>query len=331
MSAEVPQRTWDDLEIAADRPMGATVVVRRPGPDGIEVLLLHRAINGVEFAGDWAWTAPAGCRQPGEAVYPAALRELAEEAGLVGQPWAVDLSGQWAVFALDVPAGTDALLVDPEHDRHEWCSVTAAHPRVLPRFVADQQRAAAGVPVVTLRFRRMTTADLDAVAQWLTAPHARPWWTDEATVDALRAKYEPRIRGEEPIRMWIVEVDDRPVGFLQDYPADVDGAYAVPAAGARPKAVGFDYLIGEASYVGKSLGTRMIWEFCRDVMHPAYPGVERFVASPRRGNHASLRVLAKSGFTVGHVVWPSGPAPEADQVVHTLDVRHWLGARRPPP
>jgi len=103
-----------------DRPEGAAVVVRRWNADATpEVLLLHRNAEGPGYDGDWAWTSPAGCRQPGEAVYPAALRELAEEAGLRGlDPWAIDLSGSWVRFAVDVEADTAVDLVDPEHDRY---------------------------------------------------------------------------------------------------------------------------------------------------------------------------------------------------------------------
>src|SRR4051794_22883875 len=98
--------TWDGLEIAPDEPRGASVVVRRPavGDAGMELLMLHRNANGPDFEGDWAWTSPAGARQPGEAVFPAALRELAEEAGLggadVADVFALDLSGGWAVFGV---------------------------------------------------------------------------------------------------------------------------------------------------------------------------------------------------------------------------------------
>nr|MBA2699207.1 NUDIX domain-containing protein [Nocardioidaceae bacterium] len=133
-------RTWDGLEIAAEHPQGSTVVVRRPRRDGLDYLLLHRNANGADFEGNWAWTAPAGARQPGEPVYPAALRELAEEAGLTGlSPWAVDLSQRWAIFAVDVPAHTVIDLVDPEHDRYEWLTPQECRRRVLPAFVAAQQ------------------------------------------------------------------------------------------------------------------------------------------------------------------------------------------------
>jgi len=43
-------------------PFGATIVVVRGQAAATEALLLHRAHNGPEYAGDWAWTPPAGER-----------------------------------------------------------------------------------------------------------------------------------------------------------------------------------------------------------------------------------------------------------------------------
>ena len=54
---------------------GATAVVLRPGPGGEEVLLVRRADNG-------EWTPVAGIVDPGEQPHDAAVREVAEEAGV---------------------------------------------------------------------------------------------------------------------------------------------------------------------------------------------------------------------------------------------------------
>lgn len=132
--------TWDGLEVAAEPPFGCTVVVHRAGL----VLLLHRARAGPDFEGDWAWTAPAGSRQPGESIGHCAERELAEEAGLSGLP-IEDLAigeADWPVYAVEAPESAVVDLVDPEHDRFEWVTPAEALRRVRPERVRASLEAA---------------------------------------------------------------------------------------------------------------------------------------------------------------------------------------------
>ncbi len=321
-------RTWDGLEIATDHPTGGSVCVRRTTLAGQrEVLLLHRSHHGPDFEGDWAWTSPAGCRHPGEVVYAGLLRELAEEAGLTGLlPWAVDLSGRWGIYAVDVPYDVTVDLVDPEHDRFEWLAPSRAVPRLLPSVVGQQQAKAAAVPAVRLAFRPMTEDDFAVVARWHSAPHVSAWWDPRSRdEESVRARYTPRVRGDEPTRMWVVEVDGEAAGFLQDYRVGDHPDYAVRTQ--DPEAVGFDYAIAEPARVGHGLGTRMIWEFCRDVLRRDYPDAVHFLASPSHRNAPSLRVLAKCGFTQGLWIDDLGrpEEPPDTEIVCTLDVRHWLG------
>ena len=64
----------------------AYVVLRRPGPDGDEVLLQRRAGTGFM---DGRWSVLAGHVDPGESVHEAAVREAAEEAGVRVEPAAL--------------------------------------------------------------------------------------------------------------------------------------------------------------------------------------------------------------------------------------------------
>jgi aminoglycoside 6'-N-acetyltransferase len=320
------QRTWDGIEIASDPPTGSSVVVRRRRSHRVEVLLLHRAVHGAAFHGDWAWTAPAGCRQPGEAVYPAALRELAEEAGLTGlSPWAVDLSGPWAVFAVDLDPDRAIELVDPEHDRYVWVEASEVGRRVLPAFVGAQQLRAAQARVTTVALRPMDSTDLDLVVRWRHSTHVRTWWDEPGSADEVRAHYLPRLGGDDPTRLWVAEIDGRPAGFVQAYRV---GAHDEDVATtSQPDAVGIDYLIGEPELCGQGSGTRVIWEFVRDVVAVEYPGARYVLASPSRRNAASLRVLAKCGFRQG--LWIDAPARPGEvpdtEIVCTLDLAHWIG------
>ncbi|MGH3470449.1 MAG: GNAT family N-acetyltransferase [Nocardioidaceae bacterium] len=330
-----PERTWDGLEIASDDPRGCTVVVRREvAPGTPQFLLLHRAHHGPDFAGDWAWTAPAGSRQPGEAVYPAALRELGEESGLTGLAvWAVDVGWRaehgygWAMLAVDVEPDTTIDLVDPEHDRYLWAPAEQAIELVRPSWVARRQfDALASAPFARLAFRPMRATDFADVADWQQSSPVREWW-DGRSLDeeSVRARYLPRLRGANPTRMWVVEIDGLPSGFLQSYRVGDNDDYATKTG--DPEAVGFDYAIGRPELIGRGLGTRMIWEFCRDVLRAEYPEAPRFLASPSHRNKRSLRALHKCGFTEG--LWidndmEPGETPDTE-IVCTLDVAHWFG------
>lgn len=318
-----PDRTWDGLEIALEDPHGMTVVVRRPAGPGYEYLLLHRNSKGPDYEGDWAWTAPAGARQPGEAVYPAALRELAEEAGITGAELVpVDLSGGWAVFLTQVAADARVELIDPEHDRYEWLTLDRAYDRVVPKFVADGNFGpAAARPLRRIGFRLMTDDDLTLFVEWRNRDHVTPWFRNPpADVDEARDRYGARLDGRDPVRMTVAEVDGRPVGYLQHYLVrDVPDELEVIG---DDEAVAIDYLIGDAGLAGSGLGPQLIWRHLREVVLPEHPGLPRVIACPEPDNIRSVRALVKTGFVAGELL-PRLDGPT--EQLFTFDVTHWLG------
>jgi 8-oxo-dGTP pyrophosphatase MutT (NUDIX family) len=132
--------TYDGVPVAQERPFGASVIVYRQAEGGLELLLLHRAHGGPDFEGDWAWTPPAGARQPGEEPDAAAARELLEETGLrLPMRRICDGSGDWLVYAAEA-AGDCSVVLDAEHDRFEWVPAERAPARCRPEQVAWQLR-----------------------------------------------------------------------------------------------------------------------------------------------------------------------------------------------
>ena len=126
------RRTWDDRPIARVKPYGATVVVRR----GDEVLLLHRAHEGPDYEGDWAWTPPSGARQPGESPEECARRELREEAGLELELRPVpSADDDWTLWVADAPENAEVRL-DDEHDAYRWLAIDDAVALCRPERVA---------------------------------------------------------------------------------------------------------------------------------------------------------------------------------------------------
>ena len=144
----------------------------------------------------------------------------------------------------------------------------------------------------------MTRSDLPALTRWLQAPHVRRWWHNdgEPTTDRVTATYGPRVDGTTPTRMWVVEVNGRSVGFVQDYRIGDYPGFALLTP--DPDAIGLDYAIGEPGWAGRGLGARLLWAWMQDA-HRRFPDATSYFAAPDHANAASLRILDKVGFTRG--------------------------------
>jgi RimJ/RimL family protein N-acetyltransferase len=180
----------------------------------------------------------------------------------------------------------------------------------------------------TVAIRPMTRADFPDVVAWQAQPHVARWWVGEAgDVAGAERHYGPALDGTDPTRLWVVDVNGRSVGFVQDYRVGDHPDYALLTG--RPDAVGVDYAIGDPALVGRGIGTRVLWTYLRDVLRPHYPEAGTFFAAPDHRNRASLRVLDKLGFSQG--TWFDEPQPDGrvDTVVGcTFDVRRVLGEAR---
>lgn len=173
--------------------------------------------------------------------------------------------------------------------------------------------------------RPMTEGDLADLQRWVNAEHVVPWWDDRREAEQVAAHYGPAIRGEDPTRLSVWEINGRSVGFAQHYRIADHPEFALLCG--RPDAVGFDYLIGERAFTARGLGTSMLWVFLRDIVVPAHPGVSELFAAPDHRNLASRRVLAKVGATEG--LWFDEPT-DAGTVVTvvgcSVDVAKVMGA-----
>lgn len=147
---------------------------------------------------------------------------------------------------------------------------------------------------MTVSFRPLAVGDLPLLGDWLRAEHVQLWWRDESSQALVEAKYLPRIRGEQPTEVFVVDWDGRPVGMIQRYRiADhPDWDATIPASVRRDRAAGIDYLIAEP---GRGFGTEMVAAFTTAVFEE-YPDVDAIVVVPQAGNRASCRVLEKAGY-----------------------------------
>lgn len=137
--------TWDGLPISPEAPFGTSIVVYRrvQGTQDIEFLILHRALEGPDHEGDWAWTPPSGARLPNEDVDVCARRELWEETQLTIPIRRTEIGhDSWALYLAEA-TDEDGVALDAEHDRYEWVNYEVACERCLPEVVTfNLQRAA---------------------------------------------------------------------------------------------------------------------------------------------------------------------------------------------
>ena len=110
-----------------------------------------------------------------------------------------------------------------------------------------------------IQFRPLALGDLELMHRWLNNDFVARWWPGWPSLEQVRAKYRPRIEGNDPTKCFIVEVEATPTGFIQcyyirDYPDYPIGPEAANAAG-------IDLFIGERERAYRGLGPRLIREF----------------------------------------------------------------------
>lgn len=175
-------------------------VVWRRGPDGIEVVVIHRARYD-------DWSLPKGKVDPGETDEQAALREVTEEASVVGvlgpevaRTSYVDHNGRDKVvryWAMTVGGGR----VDPDNevDRAEWLPIAAARRRLTyerDRTVLDDAAvvvaAVAELTVIGLDHVVILCGDVEASLGWwcgvlgLAGERVDEWRAGQAPFPSVR-------------------------------------------------------------------------------------------------------------------------------------------------
>jgi aminoglycoside 6'-N-acetyltransferase len=146
---------------------------------------------------------------------------------------------------------------------------------------------------LAVSFRPLERADFPLLVTWLALPHVAPWWSDEPTMTAVEASYGPTVDGADPTEGFIIDLEGRPVGFIQRYLLDDYPAWSV-ALGIE-RAAGIDYMIGVPELTGVGLGPIIVDSFTV-MTFERYRDIDRMGVAVQQANHRSWRALEKAGY-----------------------------------
>jgi aminoglycoside 6'-N-acetyltransferase len=77
-----------------------------------------------------------------------------------------------------------------------------------------------------IAFRPLARPDFDLLSEWLSAPHVKIWWHDEADAESIEESYGPVVDGVDPTEVFVIERDEQPIGLIQRYRFDDNPAWA---------------------------------------------------------------------------------------------------------
>jgi RimJ/RimL family protein N-acetyltransferase len=147
---------------------------------------------------------------------------------------------------------------------------------------------------MTIAFRRLGADDLPLMHEWLRREHVRRWWTERRTYEEVVEHYLPAIEGQEPTDLYLIVVDELPVGFIQsctvaDHPEYRD------LVRVEDGIAGVDLFIAEPDLVGRGLGSEVLRRFVDEIVFTE-ASVHACIADPEVDNVASIRAFEKAGF-----------------------------------
>jgi aminoglycoside 6'-N-acetyltransferase len=177
---------------------------------------------------------------------------------------------------------------------------------------------------LVVRTMRDDDADYALIAAWRAQPHVREWWDPDdpaPDLEAVRARYGPRVRGEEPTTSCVIELDGVPIGYLQFYrwiawPREAEAL----EVDADEHTFGIDIFIGEPHLIGRGIGTRAVSITCEHLERDR--GATTVALTTESTNVRAQRAYEKSGFQKIREVLDTD----------TRDgerIRCWLMVRRP--
>ena len=148
-----------------------------------------------------------------------------------------------------------------------------------------------------IAFRPLAEDDFALLFAWLARSHVKRWYAPEpSSYLELTARYRPRTQADNPVRAFIIRIDDADAGYIQKYPLDPFPEYRRSLGlEGEPGVMGMDLFLADEWRTGRGLGSFVIRRFVLDEVL-ANPAVTACIAGPHEGNAQSIRAFERAGF-----------------------------------
>jgi aminoglycoside 6'-N-acetyltransferase len=160
-----------------------------------------------------------------------------------------------------------------------------------------------------IHFRSLSLDDLELMQRWLNDDFVARWWPGWPRLEQVRAKYAPRIAASDPTKCFIIELDGRPIGFIQCYRDVADSPQLRAVLDEPERAAGIDLFLGDRVDAYRGLGPRIIRNFLRREVF-VVPSTNLCLIDPAQNNFAAIRAYKKVGFHhIGTIQMPGELQP----------------------
>ncbi|WP_346913203.1 GNAT family N-acetyltransferase [Clostridium sp.] len=147
---------------------------------------------------------------------------------------------------------------------------------------------------VSIRNMEDTSFDYSLMAKWLSDPEVLFYYEgrDNAfNIDRIKEKYSPRILGEEFVTPCIIELNQKPIGYVQYYYENEKKDLGVENYDTP---YGIDVFIGETEYQNQGIGSKAIKLLTKYLFEVKSADV--ILIDPQIWNKRAIKCYEKCGF-----------------------------------
>jgi RimJ/RimL family protein N-acetyltransferase len=138
-----------------------------------------------------------------------------------------------------------------------------------------------------IRFKLITTKDLEQLCAWLQLQHIREFWDDgDRTIEQVRCHYFQK----DQVKRYIIFIDEQAVAYIQAYVIDAKHEYKEFIV-LNESTMGIDYFIGNNSFLGRGFSIPILRDFIK-----FYCPVSRILVDPIPENQKAIHIYKKFGF-----------------------------------